>query len=82
MSSITAALTCSVAYPARARGADRAAPAADLTSGGSSVRCGVDREFRIPDRGDGDGAGRAELRYGDVANTMAQTAARQGDRLL
>jgi hypothetical protein len=77
-----AALTCSVAFPARAR----------RRPSRTCRRCGVDRcrrflfrEFRIGANagaaagevgGDGDGAGRAEARYGDVADTMAQTAAR------
>src|ERR1019366_4182056 len=64
----------------RARGADRAAPAARV----DRCRRFLFGEFRIGATagaaageagGDGDGAGR---RYGNVADTMAQTSARQG----
>ena len=75
------ALTCSVAS-ARARGRP------SRRCGVERCRQFLFREFRS-DRanagaaagavgGAGDGAGRAELRYGAVADTMAQTSARQG----
>jgi hypothetical protein len=83
---LVGALTCFVA-PTRARGTDRAAPAAaaaatavvDSFFANSGSRIGASAGAAAGAVGGaGDGAGRAELSYGDVADAMAPTAARQG----